>query len=382
MDRLEKRAEDIMRRGDLIIAERKRKSALIRRTAYAVSGLCAVALIGTGIWHNRDLFSAPDRKAHDDFSVITETTETTAEKSVCETTSFSITTTKADTTAKVKTTTQTETQKSTSIFTAINTVQSSKIIENRTTVSVSAVHSSTTVTQTDTMTETNSTTINSSIYVSNTKPLTETCSTNITSDITTTTSCSPHINQTASIPLDKVSDIVERGKEIEYNEITYTSNSIVFTIGIIDNKIGEYNEIPIYSIKGYSSKTAITLGINDKYYVFINKNYSVSNLKEFITDTAWDSCEDFSVFYGMTETNGMKEKNAVKEILFSVAENSELSESKPSVYGKIASIYNNSPYTLAVYESGYLCTQVNEQTLYFYIGEEKAKSFFEIINQT
>ena len=82
MDRYEKSAEQIMKRGDMIIAEQKRRTAFIKRTAYAVSGLCAVALIGTGIGHNRDLFSAPDRKAHDDFSVITETTETTAEKSV------------------------------------------------------------------------------------------------------------------------------------------------------------------------------------------------------------------------------------------------------------------------------------------------------------
>ena len=87
MNRLEKRAEEIMKRGDLIIAQRKRRAAIIRRTAFTASGLCAVLIAGIGIWNNSDLSGIPDRKGSGDDSLITETSSVNiADNSISDTT--------------------------------------------------------------------------------------------------------------------------------------------------------------------------------------------------------------------------------------------------------------------------------------------------------
>ena len=76
MDKYRKSAEEIMRRGDAIIAERKRHSAIYKRTAFAVSGLCAAIIAGVGIWNNPQLKNLTDRTPPTG-QYIADTTETT-----------------------------------------------------------------------------------------------------------------------------------------------------------------------------------------------------------------------------------------------------------------------------------------------------------------
>lgn len=76
MDKYRKSAEEIMRRGDAIIAERKRHSAIYKRTAFAVSGLCAAIIAGVGIWNNPQLKNLTDRTPPTE-QYIADTTETT-----------------------------------------------------------------------------------------------------------------------------------------------------------------------------------------------------------------------------------------------------------------------------------------------------------------
>lgn len=45
-------AERIRRRGDEILAERKRRTAVIMRIAFSASGICAAVIIGVGLWHS------------------------------------------------------------------------------------------------------------------------------------------------------------------------------------------------------------------------------------------------------------------------------------------------------------------------------------------
>lgn len=271
MDRLEKRAEDIMRRGDLIIAERKRKSALIRRTAYAVSGLCAVALIGTGIWHNRDIFSAPDRKAHDDFSVITETTETTAEKSVCETTSFSITTTKADTTATTEKTAETTAETTTATITFVNsTAQTTQTTAVSSAVQSTAVNTDETVTtavQTENTTSVTQHSDTTTVY-STIKTTTFQNTTTTSSKVTTTTTVAVDLPTiTTTISISCVYDFFWNDNGYIKTFRKADSSDAVEQIDIID-------DYPIFSYLEYdTAHMFLILDENNDYIICVNPLY-------------------------------------------------------------------------------------------------------------
>lgn len=76
MDKYRKSAEEIMRRGDEIIAAKNRRSAVYTRTAFAVSGLCAAIIAGVGIWNNPQLQNLTDRTPPTG-QYIADTTETT-----------------------------------------------------------------------------------------------------------------------------------------------------------------------------------------------------------------------------------------------------------------------------------------------------------------
>ena len=118
MDRFEKHAEYIMERGDRILAEKRRKASIIKRTAFSVSGLCAAIIVGVGIWHNSSIKTPPDIDHFSENNIITSTdvssaitipaivTESSAVKAVYVTTSktkvpdTSETMTAADTTSQ------------------------------------------------------------------------------------------------------------------------------------------------------------------------------------------------------------------------------------------------------------------------------------------
>ena len=63
MDKYEKCAESLMKLGDNIIAEKKRKATIIRKISFSISGLCAAIIVGVGIWHNQKLRTPNDFKS-------------------------------------------------------------------------------------------------------------------------------------------------------------------------------------------------------------------------------------------------------------------------------------------------------------------------------
>ena len=118
-------AERIFEKGDEILEQRRKRALLIKRLSLSVSGLCAAAIVGVALWHNNDVKNAI---RHDDISVITETSQTTAAE------------TPADT--STPTTTVTETNK-TEVRTS-STVSSHPENTVTSAVSASSVHSSVT----------------------------------------------------------------------------------------------------------------------------------------------------------------------------------------------------------------------------------------------
>ena len=91
-------AERIFEKGDVILEQRKKRSTMIKRLTFSVSGMCAAAIAGVFVLHNDDIKNAVH---HEDIPVITETSavtsaEKTAVTTALETTSAGTSITKKD----------------------------------------------------------------------------------------------------------------------------------------------------------------------------------------------------------------------------------------------------------------------------------------------
>lgn len=75
MSRLRKKAELIMKYGDSVIAEKQRRTAIIKSTAYSVSGMCAAVGIGFSIWNNDAIKNSADFDKYNSSSVVGNSTE-------------------------------------------------------------------------------------------------------------------------------------------------------------------------------------------------------------------------------------------------------------------------------------------------------------------
>jgi len=67
----------IFSKGDELIEKRRERSAMIKHTSYAVSGLCAAAIVGVGIWRITDNGKMPDNHFSEIETVEEKTTNTT-----------------------------------------------------------------------------------------------------------------------------------------------------------------------------------------------------------------------------------------------------------------------------------------------------------------
>lgn len=75
--------ERVFRRGNEILRKKQKRTAVIKRTSLAVSGMCAAVLVCFGIWHDNDIKNSIN-DFHDNSNIITENDnvqETTTEYS-------------------------------------------------------------------------------------------------------------------------------------------------------------------------------------------------------------------------------------------------------------------------------------------------------------
>lgn len=140
----------IMERGDKLIEERKVRAAKIRHTSYAVSGICAAAIAGIGVWH----IAANIKKPDDGFngSGIIPATEIVTESTTASDITAAVTTTAEKTTAVVKTTAVTTDKKNsetTSANTAAKTAPRTTAALQSTSAKASNVSATTTRSQTN-----------------------------------------------------------------------------------------------------------------------------------------------------------------------------------------------------------------------------------------
>lgn len=140
----------IMERGDKLIEERKVRAAKIRHTSYAVSGMCAAAIAGIGVWH----IAANIKKPDDGFngSGIMPATEIVTESTTASEITAAVTTTDEKTTTAVKTTAVTTDKKNsetTSANTAAKTAPRTTAALQTTSAKASNVSATTTRSQTN-----------------------------------------------------------------------------------------------------------------------------------------------------------------------------------------------------------------------------------------
>lgn len=164
----------IMERGDKLIESRRVRAAKIRHTSYAVSGMCAAAIAGIGVWHIASNIKKPD----DGFngSGIISATETVTEMT---------TTTTAKTTKAAATTAETTAIKKT---TAVTT-------DKKTTETTSAKPVSTTAAGT-------SASVRTAIVTTENSPVSETSAVTAVTTTLTETPCGPVAPETTALAVD------------------------------------------------------------------------------------------------------------------------------------------------------------------------------------
>ena len=149
MDRYEKSAEFLMRRGNEIIAERKRRKAFILRSCAIGAGVAAVLGVGLTTYALRP----PKKPTPSQSGIIVETETTSAETTVAPT-SPSTTATQTTSTKQVTTTTVSTTATTSSSRKAVTTVRTTTVAARTTRTAVTttaAVHTTTTSKQTTAM---------------------------------------------------------------------------------------------------------------------------------------------------------------------------------------------------------------------------------------
>lgn len=179
-------AERVFRKGDEILQKRQRRTAIIKKTSFAVSGLCAAVLICFGVWKNNDIKEAVSRLPENSH-IITEN-----DSPAVTTTDFSLQTspvaTGTDIISSVSTSAETSQNKmssentAVSCTTALNTFYpvSTSELQTKTT----DIKTNLTETEIKTIHETTQTTLSTAVFTNSTETvfLTETTTTSENTD--------------------------------------------------------------------------------------------------------------------------------------------------------------------------------------------------------
>lgn len=229
IDIYEKRAEELMKLGDEILAERKRKSAIKRRAVFAVSGMCAALIVCVGILHNREQLDSVINPIPDKTIVSELTTETTAYTTTISPTDTAVVTVKTENTVTTVTTTQTG---------AVSDIES-LTAEFSTVTTGSAGAQNLTTTHTE----------NAKNTVANTKPHIV-----ITTDSRTTTT---GIVSTAAQIVTSTETTAEEGIPCTISQSTQTTTKISTTTAVVSTYELTVNTIPVLTMPTTAQVTTV-----------------------------------------------------------------------------------------------------------------------------
>ncbi len=291
--------ERIVRRGDEILEQRRKKAAMIKQTSYAISGICATAIVGVGIWRissshklNNNGFSDNNIVGNMETTSIASTTKeqtniitTKTRTSVSSTASVQKTTTKNTTVTSVNTNASSNETSDHAINTTAsnkphnNTTQSTHSITSNITTSVDIKPVTTSLFVEQTTTTFNDSPVTTSYHISPTSTTlidnTVTTSTYITMPITTTTT----INIQENFHSYPCSFIYNNGRYIKEDTRVEAINigdyirNVHVNINVPNLMIIERMEA--YEIRNISIEEAIAVKLKDtdEYYLFKNFDF-------------------------------------------------------------------------------------------------------------
>jgi|GEM_PF-5209841 len=292
----------IFSKGDALIEQRRERSAMIKHTSYAVSGLCAATIVGVGIWRITNHGKMPDNGSSEIETVEDATTDTQNETYTTTSTPVSdkekaknttSSTSKNTVVSSAKTTTAKSTTKGTTqsaIKTEITESTSKETTNTQTEKAATADTTTITTSQFDTTTRT--TIAPASITTIAPNEVVET-TTQFTDDITRQL---PSIFNTLILTETDSLDSKMREQKFIYSYHNFKEDEIVGLLKEIHLNVNfdgnDYErDANIYEIKGHSADAMIAVKFEgrDDYFLYCNQLYAPETLGEFISAFSLDS---------------------------------------------------------------------------------------------
>ena len=275
----------VFSKADAIFEERRKKAVKIKQTSYAVSGVCAAAIVGIGIWHMTNTPNLPDNHLSNSDIIEKETTNTT------EATTNTLTAETTNQTTKHAETADIHTEKTKSVTTKDVTTIKTTISNNST--NAPSIQTSTGTTAISTITTTNPYDLNNITTIA---PNGE--------EITTTTQPKdeitrklPTIFKTIRLSGSDSIDSKMRNQELSYDNISFTEEEIGYLLKELKDihLRGQYNyngisadvesDAKIYAISGYSQDAMVVVKFEsrDEFFLYYNKLYETETFGDFIS---------------------------------------------------------------------------------------------------
>ncbi|MCR5111889.1 MAG: hypothetical protein K6B38_13470 [Ruminococcus sp.] len=411
----------IFSKGDALIEQRRQKSVKIKQTSYAVSGVCAAAIVGVGIWRMNDLKKLHDNR-HSEIETVEEITTTSTQTETYTTTSTFVSDTektKNTTAATTKNTVTSSTKSKTTETTQITDKTSINESQSRKTTVQASNQTETTTAQTEKAATTDITTKEPATTDTTTKTydtITESVSkqTTITTTAANTISgASPNGEEGTTTTTTQFTDDITRNLPSIFNTISLTGadsldskmreQGFVYSYDLINeddiddllkeihlNVNYEGNDIErdarIYKIKRFSADALIAVKFEgrDDYFLYCNKLYAPETLGEFISAFSLDS-KDYirECYHGKVKADDINPEKAwdlltAERLITDVTDS--CTEKYFFEYDRIWITSISEPYhwlsvNIGVDPQGYIITDTNTiiPDRYFYIGEEKAE---------
>ena len=404
MDSIRRKAEEIMKRGDAVIEQRKRRNAIIRRTAALTLGTAAVIMIGI----STQLLKAPSKPTPASSGIITETSEITSTEAV--TTSLPPQTSKETKTAATTTST-TITSDTTSETTAIKSTAAKPNTAIKTTVSSTKQTTANTTTQTQ-ASSIAVTTVSVSSTITTTAAAIQTST--VTTQATTISSETTHTGYVTTIPYippftKGTSTTTTNDGHYTYklNYITIGTETVVFmksgvecTGDLVEGKKddtyvtgiwGESNHsenVSIYTLDGVSDNCAVIVFYPStaECPIYINTDYSPDTLGDMLDDMGLAKHMSFgsknvkvsgeNAYYDVPTEKIMKVLGECRDAVNTNEGIAPFSRDF-TIYSDISYMrYNTNIY---ISKEGYITTKIVDRGASFYIGEEKAQEYIEYL---
>lgn len=371
----------IMQKGDEIIETRKIRSTKIKHTSYAVSGICASAVLGIGLWHISKLNLENDEKLSDN-KIITETTETTSTYQVPTVT----TETTSDYTTAIHTdeTTSTAfiiTETKTAVTTTSNVTQTNSPLTTNVTTAISTTADTTQNTSVQTTATTSPTITSSSI--------TTTAPSEIELPTTTNPDTEPlFFEKFPTIWLDDPAESFDKPKVLRFctNNIPKDRIGSFIRSEHITNRCTNSDanfsetDIELYELENVSPYTAIIVKFIETgdLGIYINTMYQPDTLGDLIDELNL-SADDFSVnsVIGTLLWELMISDTSLPNVIGQCKAEGIILINEISFNMQISSI--GSICFFGITKDGYIYTNSAPQGAAFYIGADKAEEIISFV---